>query len=99
MVTLLKAKVKFLTLWDTDGHGVASNNHGEAVFSMKESLSTVESDFDCVSSVCCLCSEPPVNMFLSSFLEPALDFKGMLKKAAGVCCLALAVTFPKAAEV
>lgn len=42
MVTLLKAKVKFLTLWDADGHGVASNNHGEAVFSMKESLSTVE---------------------------------------------------------
>lgn len=44
-------------------------------------------------------AEPPVNMFLSSFLDAALDFKGMVKKAAGVCCLALAVTFPKAAEV
>lgn len=31
MVTLLKPKVKFLTLEDADGQGVASNNHGEAV--------------------------------------------------------------------
>lgn len=42
-----------------------------------------ESDFDRVSSVCCLQSEPLMNTFLSSLLDPALDFKGMLGKSSG----------------
>lgn len=99
MVTLLKAKVRSLTLEDADGQRVASDNHGGADFRLLPHLPSVGSDFDRVSSVCCLRSEPPVNMILSSFLDPALHFKRMLKKAAGVCCLALAVTFSKAAEV
>lgn len=41
-----------------------------------------------------------MNMLLSSFRDPELDFKGMLKKnSGGLLSVALAVTFSKAAEV
>lgn len=81
-------------LEDADGQGVASHTHGEEVYRISCLWKVTLIVF-----LVFLHAEPPVNMFLSSFLDAALDFKGMVKKAAGVCCLALAVTFPKAAEV